>query len=257
VRIWSTEPYRPDSWEPAAAVGIVGTRLPDGDIAPTGSCFRFGHNHVVLTARHCIPVSQPVTRFLLRNVEEVVERVIEHPTADIAALLLRAAPDARHTSLAFSEVARSGWPGEPFMAFGFPIAGPYEDPGTGPFPRVLTGTHQRFYIYDRPPYRYHAGEMSIPAPEGLSGAPLFWSHQRTGVSAMVTATVASYTVADSDETVEAPGQLHRTEARRVIAYGVSLILGDVVDWLRDAIPWQEHTGADVPRTLAMQRRVGP
>jgi hypothetical protein len=57
MRIWQTGPYQPNAWEPAAAIGIVAYRRDDGKLTAEGSCFRFGHDDVALTAAHCVPAN--------------------------------------------------------------------------------------------------------------------------------------------------------------------------------------------------------
>lgn len=257
VRIWRTDVYQPNAYDPTAAVGIVGVRQDDGTVAATGSCFRFGHDHVVLTARHCVQQeARTAVRFLHGGQIADVDAVIDHPMADLAVLLIHSGrPAPERARLAFTEIGRSGWPGEPFMAYGFPVEGPgFDDVGHQPVARVLSGTHQRFYVTTQLGYRYRAGEMSIAAPEGLSGGPIFSSHNPSAVTAMVTSNVESYRIAASIDEIDRDGVRQRIESRNVITYGVSLILGDHRDWLRDAIPWRDVSGADPPGTLMPRTR---
>ena len=62
------------------------------------------------------------------------------------------------------------------MTCGFPTEGPFDEAPAIPIPvpRLFLGYYQRFFKYpETSRNRYLAGEMSIPAPGGLSGSPLF------------------------------------------------------------------------------------
>jgi hypothetical protein len=251
VRIARSDAYNPHAFEPVTAVALVGTHS-EGVIRATGSAFRFGHDRVLLTARHCVGPLELAVRFQRVGVS-VVERVIEHPDADIAALVLRGAPDATRTRQAFGEISRVGFGGDEFMSYGFPTEGPsYDAAAETPIPRVFVGHYQRFLEYASSgslPYR--AGELSITAPAGLSGAPLFRRHNPAGVTALVTANVETYAVVDSLDEVEADGRRSRVESRRVLSYGIALLLVGVREWIHDGIPWREVGGIDPPRSLTM------
>jgi hypothetical protein len=254
VRIARADAYRPDAFEPSRAVALLGTHG-GGAISATGSAFRFGHDNVLLSARHCVsPTLELAVRFLDGSLV-VVGRVIEHPVADVAVLLLAGAAAPSHVRQAFGEISRSGVGGDEFMSFGFPTEGPtFDDVAGTPTPRVFTGHYQRFFDYASPSgYRYRAGEMSIAAPSGLSGAPLFRRHNPSAVTGLVTTNVDAYAVVDSVTVIDDRGATYREEARRVISYGLALQIPDVRDWLRDSIPWREVGGIDPPRSLTLVR----
>lgn len=86
------------------------------------------------------------------------------------------------------------------LAYGFPTEGPDPSSGAAPVSRLFVGHYQRFSEYSSPPgYRYLAGEMSIPAPGGLSGGPVFRAEAPEMLTGMVTANHESYAITDSLE----------------------------------------------------------
>ncbi len=102
---------------------------------------------------------------------------------------------------------------------------------------MFVGHYQRFFRYQaHEPFEYLAGEMSISAPSGLSGGPLFRQGAQFMVTGMATANLESYAITDSLEETREGGDTFRLEARRVINYGLALMLSGVSDWLDDQIP---------------------
>jgi hypothetical protein len=259
MRIFRTDPYRADAFQPWTAMGIATVRAADGSVAITGTTFRFGHARVALTARHCVTSDVAMVASFIDGSAYRVESVIEHPSADIAAMLLSGSDHHDDARVAFQELGSNVSLGQDFMSFGFPIEGPTFDvpPGT-PTPRVFVGHFQRFFNYTSPAgYAYHAAELSIAAPAGYSGAPLFSSFAPATVTGIVTSNVESYAIADSITTIEEDGSTYREEARRVLSYGIALILSDVAEWLRAAVPWREWAGIEPPRSLVSRRSTGP
>jgi hypothetical protein len=125
--------------------------------------------------------------------------------------------------------------GEQFHAFGYPEDVAADKPG--PTPRLFTGHFQRFFDYRSfAGFRYRAGELSLPAPAGLSGGPLF----RPGAAVMVTGLVAenfeSRTTLDSVEEVSREGDRTTYSTVRVIAYGVAVMLDPLSGWLDEHVP---------------------
>jgi hypothetical protein len=59
-------------------------------------------------------------------------------------------------------------------------------------------------------------------------------HDITGI---VTANLESTTTLDAVEEIQADGKERREVYRKVITYGVALLLGGVVDWLEQTIPF--------------------
>ncbi|HXC77593.1 MAG TPA: serine protease [Candidatus Acidoferrum sp.] len=242
------------TFDPLAAVGLVLLRATDGREAIGGTCFLFRQDHVALTAAHCLPEEAATIRMPFPRSSDgprLVERVERHPQADLAAAFMETPPNDSgegYPERAFwHEVANWGL-GEEFFAYGFPVEGPNPDiVGQAPVPRLFVGQYQRFFDYSsHAGYTYLAGEMSIPAPTGISGGPLFRAGAPQMVTGIATANVESYAVTDSLEEVDAGGNVSRIESRRVISYGLALMLSAVSGWLDEVIPDRPGT-AYAPR----------
>jgi hypothetical protein len=230
-----------------AATGVVITSTsgpePDARLAVGGSCFLFRSDLVALTAAHCVPedVNRPAIILPRSRRTLQIERVERHPRADIAALFAEGF-DPKLLLPQPSQAPVDGVGnidlGEDFIAYGYPVEGPSlsRELAEHPIPRLFKGYYQRFMPYVAPRgYRYMAGEMSIPAPGGLSGSPLFreGSWLPTG---LVTGSAESYAIVDSIEDVDEAGKVFRQESRKVITYGIALMLFDVVEWLNTIFP---------------------
>jgi hypothetical protein len=154
-----------------------------------------------------------------------------HPAADLAVLHF-----ASPTFLApfWGFVANYGL-GEEYMCFGFP----FEDlphGGRALTPRLFMGYFQRLFQYGHGPFRYHAVELSSPAPQGLSGGPLFRPAAPQMLTGLVTGNVQSSTVVDYlEETHESSGKTVYKTAR-IVEYGVALLLDEVGPWLDPIVP---------------------
>jgi hypothetical protein len=128
--------------------------------------------------------------------------------------------------------------GDDFVAYGLPedAAGPN---ASTPVPRVFRGYYQRFVHYQSPlGYEYLAAELNIACPAGLSGGPLF---RREGfiLVGMATENLQVSTTLDSLEEVESGGSVRREVSRRVVEYGIGLMLRDVEPWLQEYCGWGE------------------
>jgi hypothetical protein len=209
-----------------------------------GSCAAFRRPHVVLAASHCVPhnVSLAVW-FPNRSEHRAVRRVERHPTADLAVLICETQMNDEVTHIphnAFWEPARSHTLtlGRDFMAHGYPPEAPWENPDDQrPAARLFRGHYQRFFTKKTPSgYSYLAGEMSIPAPAGLSGGPAFGIQGDFYLDGIVTANHETYSLLDSTEEIETGGNVTRVESRRVIAYGITLVLYPLLTWLDSLIP---------------------
>lgn len=232
------------SSDPLRAIGQVFTKEPLGGWAFSGTCFRFRRDSAVLTAAHCCPQSATEIRLTFpRTPTDRVEvaEVRVHPTADLAVLHLGhdvpPHPEPYPDNAFWDEVSNLGI-GEEFMTYGYPTDAPsFDSPLPEPTPRLFKGYYQRFFEHswsrNRP---YLAGEISSPAPAGLSGAPLFRPGAPQMVTGLITANLDSYSVTDSYEDIREDGSHYRLESRRVITYGVALILAGVSDWLDEVIP---------------------
>ena len=230
------------TFNPLAAVGAVVAEHGGGSAVFSGTCFLFRHSHIALTADHCVPESATSLRleFPILGRVQLVEAIERHPIADIAALVTeRAGNDdgQGYPEEAFWDRVSNWSLAESYLTYGLPSEGPQPDAPGGPTPRVFVGHFQRFFDYQSPGgYRCTAAELSGTAPSGLSGGPIFRQgapQMRTGV---VTANAESYAITDSLEEVREGGDVFRLESRRVISYGVGLLLSPVSEWLRDVVP---------------------
>jgi hypothetical protein len=207
-----------------------------------GSCFLFRSDALALTAAHCVP--QQLEPFLVHlphlQLYLEVERVERHPTADIAIVFCKA-EDTR-TELgtpvnAFWDGTGNWLLGQNFYAYGYPTEGPTENSNQAPIPRLFSGNYQRFMPYVSPAgYRFLAGEMSIPAPAGLSGGPIFDPSAPEMALGVVAANLDSYAVTDSILEVDDKGKEYREKSLRVIRYGLAVMLSGVANWLNEKSP---------------------
>lgn len=235
------------TFNPLAATGLL-TAQEDGPAEITGTCFLFRHDTIALTAAHCIPQNgvNLAAHFPLLGRTDSVTEVRRHPNADIAVLFLGKQPDQYppRPEHAFWDRVSNWHLGEDFIAYGYPSEGPSFTSENGPTPRLFKGYYQRFFHHNAPQGgQYLAGEMSIPAPGGLSGGPIFRPGAHTMLTGIVTANNDSYAITDSIEEVTDEGKIFRLESRRVITYGTALMLSGVTDWLRGEVPSGGGSGA--------------
>lgn len=233
------------AFDPLAATGVV---VLDSDAGSSygGTCFAFRQPHYALTAAHCVPDDVPGAwlEFPRRGDRRRVVEVVRHPDADVAVAVTE--PDADDDGTGYSDGAFwncvGNWSlGEELLAYGFPTEGPFQGAGV-PTPRLFTGHYQRFLEWRPPNGRpYLAGEMSIPAPAGLSGGPVFRRGAQVMVTGLVTSNLESYSVLHAIEEVDEAGQRFREEARRVIQYGLVAMLSDIEDWLDGVVPHRPGT----------------
>jgi hypothetical protein len=103
--------------------------------------------------------------------------------------------------------------------------------------RLFTGNYQRFFRHrDLEEREYDAGEMSIPAPAGLSGGPVFRPGAPTMLTGVVTANFDSYTGLEAHDEEDNDGRKRTVQYRRVISYGIALRLAKFSEWLDENIP---------------------
>ena len=76
--------------------------------------------------------------------------------------------------------------------------------------------------------------MSVPAPGGFSGGVLSYAAAYQEASAIVTANVETSITVDSYEEVQTGGQVYRETIKRVISYGIALMLSSHREWLDGA-----------------------
>lgn len=236
-------------FDPLDVIGSVFTyEVKDGEakIVHLGTCFAFRSAITVITAAHVVREEGRSYRvfFPRTNVFYEVSEVVLHPEADIALLRLAPmeVPGVEFPEEAFWDGVSNYSLGEDLMSFGFPSDGPSEDAANTPTPRLFKGHIQRIFNYNaHEQWSYLAAELSIPAPGGLSGAPLFRLGAQEMVVGLVTANAESFAITDSIEEMDSSGNRLRIESRRVLNYGVGLLLAGVADWLKEQVaddkPW--------------------
>jgi hypothetical protein len=236
---------------PLSSVAMIYLTDSEGVASYGGSAFLFRRDEIALTAAHCVPrgvVSVGLHFPLIRSTHFPVVRIERHPTADLAALFIGEVDldGEGYPEYAYWNHLDGNYSmGEAFYAFGYPIEGPGQgDVAQEPTPRMFVGNYQRFFDYSldgRSPYR--AGEMSIPAPGGLSGGPVFRPGTAPGVlvTGLVTTNSESYAITDSFEDIDQDGRRLRTESRRIISYGIALLLDQFDDWLNTVAPHRKGT----------------
>ncbi len=199
-----------------------------------GTAFALSAPDVVLTAAHCLH-GFPAERVGYAHPRGGIIRATSidtHPSADIAILRVPA-DDARLTGF-WGFVGNYGL-GEEFMTYGFP----YDDIGGGLkrlLPRMFIGHYQRFLGYTHGPWRYYAGEMSVPSPLGLSGAPIFRPGAEQMLTGIVTANMSSELVEDYYEETDRAGAKVVHKTARITTYGIALMLHSIADWLKPRLP---------------------
>ena len=227
-------------------VAAVGQLLRDGEANPEflGSCFAYRSRTHLITAAHCVTGLVAKEILVATTHQRVVlrrgTRLRIHPTADLAIVETESGDDMMEP---FLKLPGGHALAQDFYAYGFPedIFGP---DGSRPTPRAFKGHFQRFMRYQsRFGYEYAAGELSIPAPAGLSGGPVFGTdHVAAGyVYGVVTENLESTTVLHSVEEVDNDGSVIKTRYQNVINYGVAVILAEYSDWLDEHIPPVLHT----------------
>ena len=142
---------------------------------PIGTGFSVNRSELVLTANHVV---KGHSRVLVVNTSgqelQIVpsSRIVFHPSADIAAILLPAGVwnGAEYFELG---IPPSGYPdfplGEEVASYGYPQMG-VEKPIP---PRLMKGHLQRRFQYRDQGYIYSSYELGFPAFHGQSGSPVF------------------------------------------------------------------------------------
>jgi hypothetical protein len=248
-------------FNPLQAVATIWGREIADEPVFLGTCFAFRSRRNFLTAAHCVAnlESRQLAVVNVGDERKVIWRgvsgVERHPTADIAVLhTLPMSDEGRNTigpEAAATEDQTEGFQGyvsnygigEDFHAYGFP-ENIFGDEQRTPTPRLFKGHFQRFLEYESRhlQYRYFAGEMSIPAPAGLSGGPLFRPSAPPIVTGLVTENLESTTFLD-EQVEQAVGHdaAQVTKYKRVISYGIALMLDRVGDWVDEHAPDEPET----------------
>jgi hypothetical protein len=198
-----------------------------------GTAFALTTPDILVTAAHCVHgfpaerVGYPVGNRVIRATSIDI-----HPSADIA--IVRVGADDAHLTGFWGFVGNYGL-GEDFMTYGFP----YEEIAGGIkrlLPRLFLGHYQRFFDYVHGPWKYYAGEMSVPAPLGLSGAPIFRPGAEQMLTGIVTANSSSELVEDYYEETDRAGAKVVHKTARITTYGIALMLDQVANWLKPRLP---------------------
>ncbi len=243
---------------PLNSVGIIGvvkgleSAARRVEVDELGSCFAFRQSTTFLTARHCVPEDVSRGRLVMPGAPDPIPfaTVEHHPHADLSVITIDP------TTLGYTPYWEPFWNyvanwqvGEEFMAYGYPVDTVIaEDPG--PTPRLFRGHYQRFW-YHLAGRRFHylAGELSVPAPAGLSGGPLFRPGALPMVTGMVTSNIDSTTY--TDEVVERTreGKSDRTVMKRIVSYGVAAMLSELAAWLDDRISAHQVERPPAPKAI--------
>ena len=194
---------------------------------PGGTGFAVLRPNVVITAAHvveaCLPdlprvldTSKTKPRFL------DVETVVCHPSADVAALIVK---NASAGCFRVAEFNKDYYLGDEILSYGFPLVGT-EKPIP---PRLMKGHIQM--VFDRRPrgdsaYEYKAYELAFPAFPGQSGAPVILDHLRVPEPRKYAAGVVTESVSYSSI------QGDSAEATAIGYWAIGASLDAIGDWLR-------------------------
>jgi hypothetical protein len=225
-------------FNPILATGVVFSQVEGSEPRVTGSCAAYGSRNVFITASHCIPEGAKGAAVLLSGTRGAcqIEEYERHDTSDLALLFAKPSEDAALSGM-FFKPGPDELPalGTDFLAYGFPSID--EAPGGLPYPRMLKGHFQRYFGFKSPEgLEYFAGEMSIPAPPGLSGSPIMLAHAPQLLVGIVAANLDSYTTLSSFEQVDSAGTSYREVSKRIVSYGISaMFTKGKVQWAQEAI----------------------
>ena len=159
---------------------------------PIGTCFGIAKPGVVLTANHVvkdIPHDQlfVVSTFYSPLLICKVNKVINHPKADVSALMIKPEKPLEYFTLGKPPNGYNDFPlAEDVLSYGFPIMFEKKIP-----PRMMKGHIQRAYLYKDQEHCYSAYELGFPAFPGQSGSPVFPDlHNRGTVIGIVTRSIS-------------------------------------------------------------------
>ena len=135
----------------------------------SGCCYR--DPKLFLTAHHCIAATATeelrvaVSPYSQASEDALVQRVVQHPSADLAALMTAAGLSGTSPLDSVDSVILGG---EEVSAHGFPLES--EGAISEPTAKHYSGVIHRLLDYSDGAYSYEALELSFGAPEGLSGS---------------------------------------------------------------------------------------
>jgi hypothetical protein len=228
---------------PLSTTGLL-TRLDNGREIFLGTAFGFRTRRHFLTAAHCVgDLDASSLAIVLPRAPApghiFVKTIDRHPKADLALLTLvsDAAPQGFLSTLSPTEHLL----GIDFFAYGFPENVLSVDQRE-PTPRLFAGIFQRYLTQQSfMGYSYEAAELSIPAPAGLSGGPVFHAHGAQQLIGIVTENFDSTTTLESIEEINARNEKRTIRNQRVISYGVTLLLDPLLGWLESYVPSAQVT----------------
>lgn len=216
-----------------------------------GSCFAYMSPRIFLSAAHCVMASRGLQiGVFVPNAQGLTitaaEEVIVHPEADLAIVRIVDAPPPdplfqvpEHEVGPFRGNLAAAVPGTDYVAYGYPEDVFDRAPrrrGRAVVARTFKGHFQRFLLHrSHLGYAYEAGELSTPCPAGLSGGPLYPADHPGLLFGMVTENLESYTTLEEVEELTKAGEVVRVESRRVITYGIALMLDDVHTWIHERL----------------------
>lgn len=234
---------------PRDMIGQVYERGPSTDSASgmrrqtfLGTSFALWHPDYFLTAHHCIEDRRARDVFVYGAFGGVVQprpvtRVHQHDRADVAVLVCETLTWGTVSPFPAVREYADLLLGEEFYAYGFPVDALTYDQEEGPTPRAFRGHFQRYCIHESSMgYRYRAGEMSMPAPSGLSGGPVFSTEGDLEVFGLVAANLEANRLLHEEDQEIGNDERVKRQRYRVIAYGMSVLLDPIVNWLRTVIP---------------------
>lgn len=199
-------------------------------VTPAGSCAAYRSPQTFLTAAHCLREDRSSHIYVPGHDPTPVTRSEVHETADLAVLH---APQAGIYGEPFTGIAESLVEGGDYTGFGFPVEGA---PTDAPVGRVLRGYFQRYMPYtSNDGRRYFAAEMSAPAPGGSSGSVLVLSNAPDRAAAVVARNHDSWMTVERIEELESGGRVNRVEVRKVITYGIAVVLHSHREWIDEMV----------------------
>lgn len=196
-----------------------------------GSSFSYRLTTHYLTAAHCV-VDVPGDQLVIARPGDPpplpVRAVAVHPRADLALLVC----DDRQGVTCFQPTLDPLELGEDLFVAGFPedVWGPNEG---RPIPRLLKGYCQRLMEHtSHMNFVYQAAEVNVPFQNGISGAPLFRRDRELNrVAGVVTESTMISTETNEIEETSGTGSSTRIVYRRVVEYGIALVLESETEWL--------------------------
>jgi S1-C subfamily serine protease len=202
-----------------------------------GSCFAFRDRKSFLTAAHCISNRDESKLVVVNPYTHQTAKVFSvaiHSSADLAVITLETnCKDVAPIEPIATTMKLRGIGGE-YCAYGYPEDSIGPNAGT-PTARIFRGYGQRVFLHrSHMPYSYTAVELSFPCPGGLSGGPLF-KPKTFQLVGLVTENIETTTSLYEDEIVYSNGQRLTNHYRRVINYGLGLLLHEHENWLNNNV----------------------